>query len=517
VASVGEDSGEVTGLAVGTAVITATSTFDGSKSGSVTVTIRDHPAITAFTAAVVRGSQIEFNWTVSDADTLQLYAVAPDDDSVALGSQLPGSATSATVAIPDSGHQRLRLVATNSVGEAVMTLAPLANVVVDGAQDYDPYGNPAVDPVPGTLRQVIADAAPGSVIGFASDVDSVTVTGVELVSGVADAHLFLDKALTISGPATTRVTIEGASGYTGPDPDLAITFRSRVIYVASGSTVTLENVNIQGGEFIFLGGGVRNDGTLTLIDSAVRDNRAWNGGGGIYNGAGGNLTLQRTTVSQNRAFTTDAEIGTQYHIRGGPVAIPADPFEAEGYGGGIYNAGGIVTLEDSEISGNRTRFTGAGILNDPGGNITATGVLVANNHVDYQQFAPQPGDYSYGGGIYSGGTLQFMSGQFTENFAVDQGGGLYLGITGIATISGTSFSENEADWGGAIRHVYCAGNAGNLNLTNVSYSANVGHSGDPDLSASEEICLTAFGAASAPDSGKPAFLPDEVKRQLERR
>jgi len=53
VASVGEDSGEVTGLAVGTAVITATSTFDGSKSGAVTVTITEAPIPDAVVSVTV--------------------------------------------------------------------------------------------------------------------------------------------------------------------------------------------------------------------------------------------------------------------------------------------------------------------------------------------------------------------------------------------------------------------------------------------------------------------------------
>ncbi len=50
-------------------------------------------------------------------------------------------------------------------------------------------------------------------------------------------------------------------------------------------------------------GGIVNDGNLTLVNSTVRNNTAASFGGGIYNEDGARLTLQGSTVHNNRVIT----------------------------------------------------------------------------------------------------------------------------------------------------------------------------------------------------------------------
>ena len=68
--------------------------------------------------------------------------------------------------------------------------------------------------------------------------------------------------------------------------------------VDNGATVTINgNTRIYENESSYKGGGVDNDGTLTVADSSITSNRAAVAGGGIDNT--GSLTLTRTTVAYN--------------------------------------------------------------------------------------------------------------------------------------------------------------------------------------------------------------------------
>jgi CSLREA domain-containing protein len=85
------------------------------------------------------------------------------------------------------------------------------------------------------------------------------------------------------------------------------------------------------------GGGILNAGTLVAVTSLIMGNRTAGGtdgsglGGGLYNQPTGNLALVRTTVSSNIAAR-----GVYY----------------SGAGGGIYNRGNL-TIDNSTISANR--------------------------------------------------------------------------------------------------------------------------------------------------------------------
>jgi hypothetical protein len=72
------------------------------------------------------------------------------------------------------------------------------------------------------------------------------------------------------------------------------------------------------------GGGIYNSGTMAVVDGTVRDNRGFHGAG-IYNT--GDLQLTGCTITGNAATW---ELGI----------------------GGLENAGGTVTMEDTTISGN---------------------------------------------------------------------------------------------------------------------------------------------------------------------
>ena len=145
----------------------------------------------------------------------------------------------------------------------------------------------------GSLRQQIAGAAPGDTIVF-------SVTGPIVLTG---GQLVVNKDLTIAGPGAKNLTVSGNN-------------QSRVFEVASGAQIEISGLTITGGRVVGSaglsgvngstgtnggtngqnggdagGGGVLNNGTLTLRDVSVSANTATGGAGGA-GGRGGRWSQQ---------------------------------------------------------------------------------------------------------------------------------------------------------------------------------------------------------------------------------
>lgn len=393
----------VSPTATTTYVLTATNTA-GSVDADTTVTVTGSsvtPELTGLSAETVRLSQVALSWSVDGASFVEVYAAvssAPDADAT-LVTTLAGNATGHTMPIPTSDRQTVRVCAVSGAERACDTAA-LSNVVTR-ADDYDPYyleplepapGDPARDvpwpepEIPGTLRSLILNADEGAVIGFAADIDHILIRGVDLLfldgPGYQDAHLILERNITISAPAT-GVTLEGVTAWLpGNPPGDPFTYRSRLIYVVEGTTVTLEHLTITGGTFIYRGGGIRNDGNLTILDSTITENRAWEVGGGIWNNATGTLLVERSTITDNQAVTLPEELDgdASYSIR----RDPPDGYEIfmfdTGVGGGLFNqAGGSVTLIDSLVEGNVATEFGGGIYTEAGATTHLDDTIVTGN------------------------------------------------------------------------------------------------------------------------------------------
>lgn len=477
----------------GTFVVTATVTTrfvltatgpGGAATRETTVTVpgsEPEPVISSFTATVVAGSRLELAWAATGATSYQVVAVlagSPTDTTTVVAST---AATSATVAIPAANRQLLRLIATGDGGADAFEATPL-NVVTNGL-DYDTYNGswwtvPAEDVVAGSLRAVVADAADGAVIGFASDVTNIALYGVNIFDpksdaaygpagpGVAtvDAHLNLLRDVTISGPVDSPVTIRSVAHPDSTDLD-GFRWRSRVLFVPRGRTAALSNLRIADGTFIFVGAGVRNDGTLVMTDVLVENNRAWQFGGGIAN-VGGVLTLQRVTMRGNLAATLDAEVGEIFRIRQNTI----EPIESapvanlttvdDGYGGGLANLAGpgavvgSVSVVDSFLDANEAKLMGGGLYTSTGA-VTFTDTDVTDNLANLEGYAPYPasrtdGLLSYGGGIGSGGAFAMSGGVVTGNHSTHIGGGFANFASGTATLTDVAFVSNTAEFYGCI-------------------------------------------------------------------
>jgi plastocyanin len=189
----------------------------------------------------------------------------------------------------------------------------------------------------------------------------------------------------------------------------------RLIDVAAGASLTLENLTLQGGLASSSGGAVSNQGTLTLSRVIVQNNTARGydafglpslpggsaAGGGLY--SSGSLTLEGCLIQNNVAIggrggdgSNDPDLG--HDASPGGIAI----------GGGLYVGGGTVTISNSTLTAN-TAQGGAG----------GNGYKYA--HIS---LAGASGGDGLGGGLYAaGGSVTLRSVSVTANLAQGGAGG----------------------------------------------------------------------------------------------
>lgn len=211
-----------------------------------------------------------------------------------------------------------------------------------------------------SLREAVIAAntnAVPSTITFAAGVNTVTLTRAgfgEDLAATGDLDVTTGSLTINGGLGSDTVTIRACP--TDQKSAVCTTgmgVEDRVFDVLATATLNLVNITVANGRtptgFIH-GGGIQNNGTLSLTRSTVRDNRAARDGGGIDSRLGaGVVTLDSSTIQGNEAGA-----------------------EGVGLGGGIYVTGGSLTVTNSSISGNRSPNRGAGILN---GNLGSTTIV----------------------------------------------------------------------------------------------------------------------------------------------
>jgi hypothetical protein len=199
----------------------------------------------------------------------------------------------------------------------------------------------------------------------------------------------------------------------------------RVFWVSETVTAELREVTVTNGSVgvYNLGGGILNEGTLTLTDSTVWLNIA-GGGGGISNLGDGTLTVTNSTVSLNTArYGGGIENDGSLTLSNSTVV-----WNNADVGGGIFNEGPLA-LTDSTVWGN-VAFQGGGITNQSR-TLTVTNSTVSLNTA------------RYGGGIenQADGLLTLTNSTVSGN-AAPNGGGIYNVDGGELTASGTLINND---------------------------------------------------------------------------
>lgn len=303
--------------------------------------------------------------------------------------------------LPQNGTSRLvvRLFGAGALAVAALTTLlagnglALSSVAAAGAGPAGITVNCPAD----NLQDAINAAAAGSTL---------------LVTGTCTGSFYINKNLTLSGPAT----LDG-----GGVP----TTYGAALNVMAG-TVVLNNVVIQHGVGIDnFGGGLWNGGQLTLNHSTVAHNTAYTVGG-IFNT--GQLTLNGSRVSNNTATNGDG---------GGILNCGADPgLQADGL---CTGAPGSLTLNNSVVSNNAAGSGGGGgIANDPQAAMTLSGSVVSGNTTS-----------GNGGGIENDGTATLNFSTVSGNSGSSGGGTINNGIAtlNLSLVSGNASTGAQATFG----------------------------------------------------------------------
>ena len=214
--------------------------------------------------------------------------------------------------------------------------------------------------------------------------------------------------MTLTGPGEHGLTVRR---------DRSASTDFGIFTVDSGVAVKITGMTISGGieAGSGSGGGIINNGMLTVSNTAISENVAYNG---VAISNSGSLTLSHSRISNN---------------------------QAKDFGAGVFN-NGTLTVSNTTISNNLALISGGGIDNN--GTLAVSHATISSNGAIYD-----------GGGIYSGNTGivtisdTIISHNVGDSYLIDSltlpsGGGIYT--TGMLTVSGTTITRNTSYWGGGI-------------------------------------------------------------------
>jgi hypothetical protein len=177
---------------------------------------------------------------------------------------------------------------------------------------------------------------------------------------------------------------------------LLLQYPSIRIHIPQGTTVSFVNIDFQGNIGTSNSNFIMNEGTLHIRKGHISYMQSRRGA--LYN-LNGTLTLTQTEIDDNKS--------------------PGDG------GGAIYNLNGTLILDESKIHDNHAKYTGGGIYSLNGKVFIQNQSQIEDNEV----LPPTPGDSNLGGGggmTISGGTISISNSNIENNTSRGNGGGILL-------------------------------------------------------------------------------------------
>ena len=290
---------------------------------------------------------------------------------------------------------------------------------------------------------------------------------IDLVDGIltldSDIVMTDDEAAGfVGGVAINKDIVIDGKGHTIDARDLG-----RIFSIGEGFTVTLTNATLINGK-ADKGGAIYNDGSLTLSDVKLSDNAADSYGGAVFNN--GELIVSDSVFDSNDivnrgSASVDYGGAAIYNWKEGTLKVTNSNFtnNIKNYKNGDNLVGAITTIGNATVSGSN-------FVNNSGrwgGAISATGAelrknsstLTVSNTIFRDNVALYAGavyiwgsNYNIADCVFDNNTA-FGKGNMTPNN--NNGGALVVSqvskfnepITG--TISGSKFTNNKAQYGGA--------------------------------------------------------------------
>ena len=218
-------------------------------------------------------------------------------------------------------------------------------------------------------------------------------------------------------------------------------------------------------------GGLTSGGAVTIRDSIIEDNRATDANGGIsVLGMGSTLLLKGSTVARNRTGSFGGGVYTNATTAVIHDSVIRGNKALDGEAGGIETLGGSLDLEDSVVKGNKAEEGGGGI-HLQSGDASIHQTTLAKNKTKLE-----------GGGIFAEGTAveaELERVTMSGNRAGTSGGGLSVS-SAVVRLLNTTLSGNRAREDGGGIFVGGTSNNAEVTLNNATVADNVADSDNFD-------------------------------------
>ncbi len=298
----------------------------------------------------------------------------------------------------------------------------------------------------GSLRKAIADA------NAAAGDDAVAFDpGLTGTITLTTGELSITSNISIAKAGTGAITISGNGA-------------SRVFNIATGAALTVDNLSIVNGKADGSGGGILNAGTLNLSNSTVSDNSAvYSGaasgnadGGGISNS--GTLNINTSTIKNNSASIFNlgtasgggiANTGTTT-ITNSTISANNAVGKPDARGGGISN-NGTLTLSNSTVGNNSASSSAASSTAQGGGiyNGAAGAATVRNSTIGFNSASAAT---AAGGGLFNAGSLTIGNTIVSDSTTINNGTSTARDVSGAVSSQGNNLISNatgSTGWGAA--------------------------------------------------------------------
>ena len=279
-----------------------------------------------------------------------------------------------------------------------------------------PVTSCADDGSPGTLRAAAASALDGDTV----DMTQLTCSTITVLGGPIEMY---QRGLTLQGPGRDRLTIDGGHATT-------ILF----FYGSSYDPLILRDLTLANGSAI-------ETGRSACIDSF-----------------GGNLVLERTTISDCQKYSRDQSVESAAFWVNGLTMIDSAIIDSSARSRTAYavaggaTAGGAVLIR-STISGNAAvgATAPAGAC---GGGLSVDNLMMVDSTIsDNYCLASGDGQNATGGGLFIHGSATILRSAITGNRTDGDGGGLFKGdesngARATFTIQDSTIANNSAGGSG---------------------------------------------------------------------
>ena len=361
--------------------------------------------------------------------------------------------------------------------------APLGGAILN-IKDLTVKGSTFINNTPNTIFNWVG-------AGGNLNLNIRTFTDLQNAIGLVTGTLTLNQnvAMTAKEAAdfTNGITINKDITIDGKGHTIDAKNLGRIFSIGEGFTVTLTNATLINGK-ADKGGAIYNDGSLTLSDVKLSDNVADSYGGAVFNN--GELVVSDSVFDSNDivnrgSASVDYGGAAIYNWYDGTLTVSGSNFtnNIKNYKNGDRLVGAVATIGDATVSGS-CFVNNAGRW---GGAITTSGALIAGD--DVNTLTVSGSTFKENGGLYGAGIFVWGSDftvsdcVFDKNTASGKGNmtpnnnnGAAIEVTDTnkaiaGTITGSKFTNNKAQYGGAID--ICEGNIKITDSIFVNNSADV--------------------------------------------